>query len=266
MSNTLLLTWTINPYKDIKAQWYPHKIDIKTRLSEYIDAIIYYISNSNFTHIIFCENSNYSIPPQDLEIINSTCDYYNKDFELLQFVSNHTEIKNRWYNYWEGECIDYAFENSRFLKKAKSWYKITWRYKYRNINDIINEWENQEWYFYRFSFPWLYWCVSAIFKCNNEIYEEYLYNAKNLVDYMSPTWVRSYEMIVFYKLRPILSKLPPIKTIPIFHNEMKRKHFTFRLFSNYIYLSRYIWHRWWLIDRFYNIFWNFYCRTRLKLK
>lgn len=269
---TLLLTWTINPYKDIKKQWYcSTSIEPKSRLSEYINTIIYYISNSNFTHIVFCENSNYSIPHQDLEIINSICNYYNKYFELLQFVWNHDEIISKGYNYWEWECIDYAFENSKFLKETKSWYKITWRYRYRNINDIINERKDQERYFYRFSFPWLYWCVSKIFKCSNEIYKEYLHNVKELVDFKSPNWLRSYEMMIFYKLRPILHRLPPIKSIPISHLMSQKwwwtnRNLLFQLLINRIFLKKYIWHRWWIIDRFYNIFWKLYCRVKLKLK
>ena len=272
MINTLLLTWTISPYQDVKNQWYHStSLDADKRLQEYISTIIYYISNSDFTHIVFCENSGFIITQKNIDTINSLCKFYNKQFELLQFKWNHEELKNRGYKYWEWECIDYAFNNSKFLKKSSSRFKITWRYKYRNINDIIKERENEDRYFYRFSFPFLYWCVSEIFKCTNKIYWEYLYNIKELVDFKKPTWLRSYEMMIFYKLKPILKKLPPLKSLPISHL-MKQKwwwtnrNLLFQLTFNKFFLKKHLLHRWWFIDRFYNLFWNFYCKVRLKIK
>lgn len=270
--NTLLLTWTIKPNEKVLKQWYnSFTINHKKRLKEYINSIIFYISQSDFNNIVFCENSNYNIPEKDLIILRDLSQYYNKKIELLQFSWNYDKIKEKWYNYWEWECIDYAFDNSILIKESSNWYKISWRYKFWNINNIINEWNDSAYYFYRFSFPFLYWVVTEIFKCTNEIYWKYLYNVKDIVDYKKPDFLRSYEMMCYYKLRPILRNIKPLVSLPIHslwtqNNKHTNRNMLFQLLINNFFLNKYLLHWWWIMDKVYSIFFWFYCKLKLKIK
>ena len=78
MNQTLLLTWTIKPISEILSvnSYHSTSLDPEARYSQYIDTIIYYIVNSNFTHIVFCENSNY--PIKDYPTILGLAKIYNK--------------------------------------------------------------------------------------------------------------------------------------------------------------------------------------------
>lgn len=177
--NTLLLTGTIEPHREIRDIGYASaSLDPNIRLQHYIRALIYYISESDFQFFVFCENSCYSIE-KEKNLVQEVADLYGKDIEFLQFKGDHQMTLSKGYGYGEGECLDYAFKNSKFLKKSKSWYKITWRYIYSNINQLIASSENNENLFFRRMRPLAYFCLStAFFKVENNIYEKYLYNCK----------------------------------------------------------------------------------------
>ena len=99
--NTLLLTGTVQPYPVVSQSWYSStSLNPSKRLAEYMDSIIYYISQSAFSYIVFCENSDYAIPAIDLQIIEDLCEYYHKKFELLQFKWDYDMVVKKWYNYW----------------------------------------------------------------------------------------------------------------------------------------------------------------------
>ena len=274
MDNTLLLTWTFKPYSEVKNTWYNHHtINSFDREKEYFDALVYYITQSNFNYIVFVENSNSRFSNNHLEIINYLLSAYWKHFEYLSFLSDKEKIKDRWYNYWEWECIDYAYKNSSFLKRSKNWDKITWRYKCLNINEITNDLSDTNRYFYRFSTPWIYWVATSIFKCNNEVYWKCLYNTKTLVDFKNPDFLRSYEMMCYYNLRNILTSEKKTNLFPIFHTQkncwiLKNPGAGNLRYSLTIWrFSRSIMYFWSPIDRFLSyIFDKFYCNWKLKLQ
>ena len=175
---TVLLTWTISPNKEIGDKlWYKStSLDPKVRYFSYIDTIVYYILNSKFTHIVFCENSNY--PFEDKKLIEDLCYIYNKHFELLQFVWDHKKTLEKWYGYGDGECMDYAVDHSKLLKESKTWYKITWRYKISNINKIIDTYHGAKNIFYVAS-PIGFWTIMTWFiKTNTSNYRHLFYNIK----------------------------------------------------------------------------------------
>ncbi|MDD3645904.1 MAG: hypothetical protein PHH06_00690 [Candidatus Gracilibacteria bacterium] len=182
---TLLLTGTISPSKDIKKQGYKStSIKPKERYFEYINSIIYYITQSDFKNIVFCENSNYNF--KDLDLINELCKLYNKNFELLQFNGDHKKSLELGYGYGDGECMDFAVDNSQVIKSSKNWYKISGRYIIKNINEIIKIFKDKNVYFFKgtnidlanFSIA-LFSISTYFFKTNSLFYKENLYNIKS---------------------------------------------------------------------------------------
>ncbi len=212
MSKTLLLTWTISPSQKILNQWYSSlSLNPNNRYFEYINAIIYYISQSNFNCIVFCENSNYNF--KDLDFINQLCKIYNKQFELLQFEWNHDKTLEIWYWYWDAECIDYAVNNSKLLQNSENWYKISWRYICVNINEIIERHIHQNNLFFKWVNYSFFSTCTALYKTNNTFYKEYLYNKWNKVNKN-----HSLEYVYYNELRIFLlnNTCWYLKIFPIF--------------------------------------------------
>lgn len=176
---TLLLTWTITPHSELGITGYASaSLDPKIRLQQYLKAFVYYISESDFHFFVFCENSSYPIE-KEKKLLQELADLYGKEIEFLQFKGDHQMTLSKGYGYGEGECLDYAFKHSKLLKKSASWYKITWRYIYSNINQIIASSEKNKNLFFRRMRPLAYFCLcTAFFKVENKVYEKYLYNCK----------------------------------------------------------------------------------------
>ena len=125
MEVILLLTACIKP----NVTDYIATSNYMERQNMYINALNWYISNTNFK-IIFVENSGTDIK----NAINVNSDRV----EFLTFNSNPT-IPERSRSYKEMEILEYAFENSKFLKNDELIIvKITGRLKLLNINAIIN--------------------------------------------------------------------------------------------------------------------------------
>ena len=125
MEVILLLTACIKP----NVTDYIATSNYMERQNMYINALNSYISNTNFK-IIFVENSGTDIK----NAINVNSDRV----EFLTFNSKPT-IPERSRSYKEMEILEYAFENSKFLKNDELIIvKITGRLKLLNINAIIN--------------------------------------------------------------------------------------------------------------------------------
>lgn len=114
----ILLTGTITPnsFSNLSIK------DPIIRRKQYHDAIMFYLKKTKFK-IVFTENSgdhlkNFPILPDRIE--------------YLTFESTPVE-PDRGIGYKEMEIIDYAFQNSNFIKEAKSVVKITGRLKVLNI-------------------------------------------------------------------------------------------------------------------------------------
>lgn len=180
INTTLLLTWTINP-KIWNTITYKNSLDPNVRIKEYLKAVYFYVTISDFKNIVFCENSNFNCK-EYIDNISYIAKLYNKNFEFIQFMWNHNEtITRKTYSYWEWEILDYAFDNSRLLKQSKSRYKITWRYIIYNINDIIKSSEEMENLLFRWLRSLSFFSIdTSFFKVSNEIYKKYLYNTKTL--------------------------------------------------------------------------------------
>lgn len=254
MISTLLLTWTIRPSKKniSKSQ---NDLDFSIREKKYIDAIIYYITQSNFDNIIFCENSNY--PFTIRQSIKRIANIYKKKVELLQFEWNPIYPEKYWYWCGEAEIIDYVIHNSKLIKETKSFYKITWRYIIWNINKIISKLENQENYFHK---QWLFasplWVSTVFFKISHWLYKKYLY--KKTISFFHvffSSWIDlkkitkyphlSIEYVWYLLLRKYLlseyikqnnAKIRILQTYPILSNYWLGMPIRNIIYNTYIYL------------------------------
>lgn len=125
MEVILLLTACIKP----NVSDYIAVSDYQEREKMYINAINWYINNTNFK-IVFVENSGTSIEG----VVNAD----SNRVEFLTFESKPT-VPDRSRSYKEMEILEYAFKHSRFLKKEDLIIvKITGRLKLLNIKAIID--------------------------------------------------------------------------------------------------------------------------------
>ncbi|MEF2174955.1 MAG: hypothetical protein V3575_00675 [Candidatus Absconditabacteria bacterium] len=217
---TALLVGTIKPHsKNLKSTVYSDENYFvpEYRLKQYLGGIYYYLTQSNFDNIIFCENSNYKI--DCLEDIERTAKLFNKKFELIQFNADIEKIEKYSYHYGEAELLDYAFDNSILLKESTDFYKITGRYIIYNINELIEFCETSENYFYKgFGLNSTLGVNTAFFKCSNEFYSKNIYGKQT--DFYKKSNKLNFiplEKVYYLILKKILFKNhQKLKIIPIY--------------------------------------------------
>lgn len=195
MANILLLTWTITPSQKIENKS-AQDLNIENRKKDYIRALVYYITQSDFDNIVFCENSNTDL--DEYSIIKELANLFWKKIELLSFQWNTELAEKYWYGAWEAEIFDYVFEKSTLLKNSNSFYKITGRYILKNVNQIIEKTQNYENYFHK---QWLFMtqftASTAFFKISKENYKKYLY--KKQLELYSRLDRKEYKNEIFFK-------------------------------------------------------------------
>lgn len=176
----LLLTWTIAPTLFLK-NYNSFSLNPDKRVKEYQKGIIYYILYSNFKYITFVENSDYWFDKYEKKLKDLAKDF-DKEFEFLQFKWDNDKVLETSYSYWECELMDYAIDHSKLIKNAKSFYKITWRYIYKDINEIIDASSDNDNLLFRFMYPYAYFCINTwLFKINKNTYIKKLYNKKTKI-------------------------------------------------------------------------------------
>lgn len=128
----LLITGCINP---IPNQPYLVLTDPTVRYNQYIQSIQFYLEESSFSKIVFCDNSNthYCVESQLREMAVER----GKLFEWISFQGDNTKIETQGKGYGEGELIDYALQHSELLQNCKVFAKVTGRLIIRNVNTIL---------------------------------------------------------------------------------------------------------------------------------
>lgn len=190
---SLLLTWTISPSRGQKYQ--SASLSPEIRELQYFKSLVFYIAQSNFNKIVFCENSDYSFSNDRINNLKYLSELYKKEVELLHFRWDFERTNRLWYWYWEWECLDYAIDNSKILKDAKTFYKLTGRYIIWNINDILNIHKDSKNLFIR-DIPSYFTMNTAFFKMEVNLYKKYFYNAKKFVNHLKNENFES----AFYKI------------------------------------------------------------------
>jgi hypothetical protein len=133
----ILITGSISPQKVLK-------VSVKNsdeRLFQYIESIKFWIVDTIADKIVFCENSYYNY---DYKNLFELAEFYDKEFEVIQFYGNNNEIEIHGKGYGEGEIIEYALNHSNLLLTEDYFYKVTGRIKIININSILREKKNKQ--------------------------------------------------------------------------------------------------------------------------
>lgn len=136
----LIITGCIAPSSNVSVLYLKN---IEERKKQYIDSIKWYIDNSLFEHIIFCDNSNYRIE----EDLTSYAKVRQKSFEYLTFSGNKERTVLQGKGYGEGEIIYFAIQHSELLKQCDGFVKITGRLIVQNINLIYRNLRGDRFYY-----------------------------------------------------------------------------------------------------------------------
>lgn len=205
----ICLTWTIQPPKNIKNL---KNTDPNSRLREYVDNIIFLIKDSSVEKIVFCESSNYQ--SSIFSFLQEFASFYWKYFEYLSFKWNSDKVisNGRWY--WEQEILEFFIKNSVLLKNEKEFFKLTGRYKIKNINDIIVNEKSKSNVFVKIS-PFDSRCNTAFFKSSVSFFTDVFVGcAEDINDDM---WI-NYQIEWIYQKRLKKSKKAYrcFKKMPIF--------------------------------------------------
>ena len=241
---TLLLTWTIAPSNWIKKFNYINSLDPKIRLKEYENSIKYYIEESVFDKIVFCENSNYSCEKWK-DWMYKLAQEKSKSLEILQFEWNVEKTLELKYSYWEWECLDYAFEHSKLLWISVNRWKITWRYIINNINDIVksaDKYENLLFKRLRSLRPFV--IDTSLFKVSNNTYKKYIYDAKNDITKENKKCI---EDIFYDRLRNKKIKFWKLKVLP--KKDWYWDSWFYEKWYHHVLLFLWLWNEWTIISK-----------------
>ncbi len=131
--NVLLLTASVNA--KLASPIYTKLTNTDERLFQYLGTLKRYIAESNSDAFVFCENTEYIIPKDDLFKLATE---NNKSIEFLSFLSDIESVKKLGKGYGEGECIEFAIKNSAYLQQNSiCFFKVTGRLFIKNINEIL---------------------------------------------------------------------------------------------------------------------------------
>ncbi len=241
---TLLLTWTIAPSNWIIKFNYKNSLSPEKRLKEYENSIKYYIENSFFQKIVFCENSYYDCDNWKTEMYKFAKNN-DKSLEILQFKWNVEKTLELSYSYGEWECIDYAFDNSKLLKESINRWKITWRYIVKNINDIVLSADRYENLLFKWLRPlWFFAIDTSIFKVSNVTYKKYLYDAKNDITKKNNKCI---ENIFYDRIRNKKINFWKLKVLP--KKDGYRDSWYEERFYHRYFLKIWLWNQWSLFSK-----------------
>lgn len=173
--------------------------DKDTRLMQYIDSIRFYIDDSLFTKIIFCDNSNCS--DKSIICLKEYASDKKKIFEYLTFRGNE-EIVLKYSNKGcgEDEIMEYIFSNSRLIKTVDSFFKVTGRLKLININEILSKSRIGKNYFLRDLYGGFHWLDTRFYILTKDYYIKNVNRCYDRVnDFSLPYEVVFFSLIKHYR-------------------------------------------------------------------
>lgn len=141
--SVLLVTGCVKP---VEGQAYLVLKDADERLRQYREGLRYYLENTGFKRIVFCENSNCRFEFSDLECVANN---QGKELEILSFCGNTEETRIRGKGFGEGEIVAYALEHSRYAESIRHFVKVTGRLIVRNLEDIRTRLDSSRFYINR---------------------------------------------------------------------------------------------------------------------
>lgn len=167
----LLITGCIKPEANQK---FLVLVNYEERLKQYVESIKYYIKESVFHNIVFCENSGFEYEEID-SIIEMARKYY-KNIEWISFNGNKEKIIECGKGYGEGEIIKYALEHSDLMKSSHAFAKVTGRLVIKNINQLMKNVQVNRNYFNRDIYRG-HGIDTRFYICEIKFYKNFLENA-----------------------------------------------------------------------------------------
>lgn len=144
-SFVLIITGCISPLHN---QRYLFLKDEKERLKQYLECIDYYVRNTKIKNIVFCENSGFFFDKVDDLLKSATV--LGVKMEWLSFRGDMELVaKYSTKGIGEDEILDYVFTNSKLVKDARSFSKVTGRLILLNIDKLLECAQYETNYFYR---------------------------------------------------------------------------------------------------------------------
>ncbi|MCU0288111.1 MAG: hypothetical protein MUE70_06695 [Desulfobacterales bacterium] len=133
ISIPILLTSTILPHST--AGIYKIVQTEKQRYRQYTEALEYLVRTKLFENIIYADNSNSEFI-SDLHLLAKSFESKRLKIEVLNIpIENEAEVKGK--GYGEGFLISQALGASELLQSNDSFFKLTGRYKLRNLKRIL---------------------------------------------------------------------------------------------------------------------------------
>lgn len=157
--------------------------DINERLIQYVKALNTLIQSGVFSTIIFCDNSGFSLDRVSSQLESKS----GVNVELLSFCGDNKKVKSYGKGYGEGEIVNYALENSKFMFECKAFFKLTGRIDVKNIEAIVlsinKSYSRKKISSVFFSPPSLESGLldTRFYFCSRVVFEKYLKNAHFLV-------------------------------------------------------------------------------------
>lgn len=146
-----------------------HKhISENDRLKQYLESILFYVTMSNFSDIVFIDWSWFDLKVFDF--IKNIAYIYQKNIEFLSFHYDTNTVVNKWKGYWENVILEYGLDNSNLLNNFNCFYKVTWRYQCKNINSILKVHEDKKNIFIKNLNKT---CNTAFFKLEKDVFKKY---------------------------------------------------------------------------------------------
>lgn len=117
--------------------------DPEERKNQYIDSLIFFITQTAFRKIIICDNSGFNYFSSLVELATE----HHKELELLSFKGDQELVAQQGKGYGEGEIMKYVLQNSALIKKVKGFFKVTGRLKLVNSDQLLRQCNEQQNYF-----------------------------------------------------------------------------------------------------------------------
>ena len=107
------------------------------RLQDYLKTIYWVIVETNFSDILFCDNSDFDLDAvNEMRLLKEQAQQNQKNLEYFHFQGNVKAVQAKGKGYGEGEIISWLYDNCLTMRTYKCYYKITGRLTINNIQQI----------------------------------------------------------------------------------------------------------------------------------
>ena len=107
------------------------------RLQGYLETIRWAIEETDFSDILFCDNSNFDLYSVDeMRLLREQGERNGKNLEYYYFQGNLNAVLAKGKGYGEGEIISWLYDHCPTMRKYEYYYKITGRLTIQNIRQV----------------------------------------------------------------------------------------------------------------------------------